>query len=199
MILTHGLVLVLALRLTYENGLHQLITCTTLAFPLQSVNSGTMASCTPHLVTPHPSRLGRWRTDQWSLFSFLSFPLSFSPRALRMQADSLAPRNASLVAGSFARPPSSGAPFPVSPLPCLRSDTVWLVLWLVTVLQGPCQIFVLRESAGVALFRSLTVPLLGSVPSRCRCFTLLALFAWFLWLWVVSCGTGWASTSIDNL
>ena len=156
-----------------------------------------MASCTPHLVT-HPSRLDRWRTDQWSLFSLLSFSLSFSPRAVRRLADSLAPRNASLVAGSFARPPSPSAPFPVSPLPCLRSDTVWLVLWLVTVLR-PCQIFVLRESAGLALFRSLTVPLLGSVPSRCRCFTLLALFAWFLWLLVVSCGTGLASTSIDNL
>ena len=67
-------------------------------------------------------------------------------------------RTASLVAGSFARPPSPCAPFPVSPLPCLRSDTVWLVLWLVTALQGPCQWFVLRESAGLALFRSLTVP-----------------------------------------
>ena len=82
----------------------------------------------------------------------------------------------SLVAGSFARPPSPCAPFPVSPFPCLRSDTVWLVLWLVTALQGPCQLFVLRESAGLALFRSLTVPLLNSVPSRCRC-TLLTLFA----------------------
>ena len=53
--------------------------------------------------------------------------------------------------------------------------------WLVTVLQGPCQIFVLRESAGLALFRSLTVPLLGSV--------LLA--AVVLWLLVVSCGAVW--------
>ena len=46
------------------------------------------------------------------------------------------------------------------PLPCLRSDTVWMVLWLATVLQGPCQLFV-RESAGLVLFRSLTVPLLA--------------------------------------
>ena len=30
--------------------------------------------------------------------------------------------------GLLARPPSPCAPFPVSPLPCLRSDTVWLVL-----------------------------------------------------------------------
>ena len=74
----------------------------------------------------------------------------------------------------------------ISPLPCLCPDTVWLVLWLVTVLQGPCQMFVLRESAGLALFRSLTVPLLDSVPSCCCCFTLrcpLFLFPW-------PCGTG---------
>ena len=63
---------------------------------------------------------------------------------------------------------------------------------------GPCQMFVLWESAGLALFRSLTVPLLGSVPSRCCRFTLLALVA-VLWLLVVFRGTGWASTSIDNL
>ena len=65
---------------------------------------------------------------------------------------------------------------------------------------APRSLSVVRSSGtGLALFRSLTVPLLGSVPSRCRCFTLSALFAWFLWLLVVSCGTGWASTSIDNL
>ena len=150
-------------------------------------------------MTLYLSRLCRWWTDQRSLFSLLSFSLTLFPRALRRLADCLAPRNASLVAGSFARPPSPCAPFPVSPLPCLRSDTVWLVLWLVTALQGPCQCFVLRESAGLALFRSLTVPLLGSVPSRCRCFTLLTPLACFLWLFVVSCGTGWASTSIDSV
>ena len=88
--------------------------------------------------------------------------------------------NESFVAGSFARPSSPCAPLPVSPLPCLCHDTVWLVLWLVTVLQGSCQIFVLRESAGLALFRSLTVPLLGSVPSRCRCFTLPAVCVVFV-------------------
>ena len=70
---------------------------------------------------------------------------------------------------------SPSAPLPVSPLPCLYHNTVWLVLWLVTVLQGPCQRFV-RESAGLALFRSLTVPLLGSVPSCCCCLTLRCLF-----------------------
>ena len=50
----------------------------------------------------------------------------------------------------------------ISP-PVSRPDTVWLVLWLITVLQGSCQIFVLRESARLTLFRFLTVPLLGSV------------------------------------
>ena len=44
-----------------------------------------------------------------------------------------------LVASSFARPSSPCAPLLVSPLPCLSSNTIWLVLWLVTVLQGPCQ------------------------------------------------------------
>ena len=81
---------------------------------------------------------------------------------------------------------SSCAPLPVSPLPCLCPDTVWLVLWLVTVPQGPCQMFVLRESAGLALFRSLTVPLLVSVPSCCCCFTLRCPFFNFLGLAVLA-------------
>ena len=115
-------------------------------------------------MTLYLSRLCRWWRDHWSLFSLLSFSLTLFPRALRSLADCLAPRNASLVAGSFARPPSPCAPFPASPVPCLRSDTVWLVLWLVTALQGPCQWFVLRESAGLALFRSLTVPFAGLRP-----------------------------------
>ena len=96
------------------------------------------------------------------------------PRVLWSPTDSLAVRKAFFVAGFFACPSSPCAPFPVSSLPCFGSDTVWLVLWLVTVLQGPCQMAVLRESAGLALFRSLTVPLWGSVPSCCCCFTLLA-------------------------
>ena len=62
----------------------------------------------------------------------------------------------------------------------------WLVLWLVTVLQRPCQMFVPRESAGLALFRSLTVPLLGSVPSCCCCLTLRCLFFNFFGLAVLA-------------
>ena len=154
-------------------------------------NNGLLSS-TP--VTLYPSRLSRSRTDSRSLF-FLIPSLSSTSEA----GGQLSSSQRALVAGSFACLPLPCAPLPVSPLPCLRSDTVWLVLWLVTALQGPCQRFVLRESAGLALFRSLTVPLLGSVPSRCRCFTLLTPLACFLWLFVVSCGTGWASTSVDNL
>ena len=42
------------------------------------------------------------------------------------------------------------------------------------------QMFVLSESAGLILSLSLTVPLLGSVPSCCCCFTLRYLFLIFL-------------------
>ena len=101
-------------------------------------------SCTPHLVTPHPSRLCRWRTDQRSLFSLLSFSLSFYPRALRRLTDSLAPRNASLVAGSFARPLlfccvsapirygwycGDGAPRSLSDFPLKQEQRLFFVFW----------------------------------------------------------------------
>ena len=101
-----------------------------------------------------------------TLLSFYVLSLSSSPRALRSPTVSLAVRDASIVAGSFARPSSPCAPLPVSPLPCLCPDTVWLVLWLVTVLQGPCHMFVLRVCC------PLTVPLMDSVPSCCCRFTL---------------------------
>ena len=103
----------------------------------------------PQPVSPHPSHLRRWRTDQGSHFSFTLSPSS--PRVLRSPTDSFAVRNALFVAGSFACPSSPCAPLPVSSLPCLCSDTVWLVLWLATVLQGPCQMAVLRESAGLTM------------------------------------------------
>ena len=54
------------------------------------------------------------------------------------------------------------------------------------MLQGPCQMFVLRESAGLALFRSLTVPLLDSVPSCCCCFILRCPLFFFLGLAVLA-------------
>ena len=48
-------------------------------------------------------------------------------------------------------------------------------------------------------FRSLTVPLLGPVPSRCRCFTLPALSAWFSCSSLSIAVLAGASTSIVNL
>ena len=183
-ILTPGLFLVLASRFMYVNqAFRWSITRTKLALPSNHVNSRAMVSNPSQPVALYPSRLGRWRTDQWSLFSLLSFSSSSSPRAQETGGQLSSPQlpgRGLLCSSAF-----SYCSFPVSPLPCLHSDTVWLVLWPVTVLQGPCQSFVLRESAGLALFRYLTVPLLGSVPSCCRCFTLPALFAWFLWLYVV--------------
>ena len=99
--------------------------------PQQLRQVGSVGLLTPHSVTPHPSRLCRWRTDQRSSFSFFTVSSSFSPRVLRSPTDSLALRNASFVAESFARPSSPCAPVPVSPLPCLCSDTVygWYCGW----------------------------------------------------------------------
>ena len=58
--------------------------------PNNHVHSRTMVSCPSRPVTFYPSHLGRWRTDQWSLFSFLSFSHSFSSSTRRLVA-SLAP------------------------------------------------------------------------------------------------------------
>ena len=75
--------------------------------------------------------------EDGSKVTFLaSFVLSLflSPSTLESDGQLSSPQRVPRC-GSFARPSSPCAPFPVSPLPCLRSDTVWLV----TVLQGPCQ------------------------------------------------------------
>ena len=71
--------------------------------PSSPCQVGSAGLLTPHSVTPHPSRLCRWRTDQRSSFSFFTVSSSFSPRVLRSPTDSLALRNASFVAESFAR------------------------------------------------------------------------------------------------
>ena len=99
-----------------------------------------------HPVTLYPSRLGRWRIHgHCSRISSFLFPFSFrAPRRLAPQCGSSC--------GLLCLSASPCAPLPVSSLPCLRSDTFWLVLWVVTVPQGPCQLFVLRESAGLAFF-----------------------------------------------
>ena len=195
MIPTPGPLLVRASRRLYENMAYRWwIFWRSLASFLPCNSNGERRPLTTTLVPPHSSHLRGLRTNQGSLLSLLS-PLS--PSTLESDGQLRSPQRV-LRCGILGLSVFSLCSFPVSSLPCLGSDTVWLVLWLVTVLQGPCQMAVLRESDGLALFRSLTVPLWGSVPSCCRCFTLLALGE-FSWLLVVFCGTGWASTSIDNL
>ena len=126
---------------------------------------------------------------------FLSLSLSLSSTSESDQQFS-SPATCPSVAGSFARP-SPTVRFLVPPVSPLQYSRVGG--WLMTVLQDPCQQFVLRKSAGLVLFRSLTVPLLApsllaAVVSPCS-----ALFAWSLWLFFVSYGASWASMSIDNL
>ena len=194
---TPGPFLVRASRLLYENMAYRWwISWTSFASLLQcnSRRERRPLTTTPRFPSSVPSsRLANGSRDTNLAFTLFSSSTSESDGQLSSPQPVLV-----IVAGSFACLSSPCAPLPVSSLPCLSSDTVWLVLWLVTALQGPCQMFVLWESAGLALFRSLTVPLLGAVPSRCCRFTLLALVT-VLWLLVVFCGTGWASTSIDNL
>ena len=110
------------------------------------------------------------------------FFLSFSPRVLRRPTDSLAPRNMSLRCGLLCSSVFSWCSFPrISPLVSpLRYEMVGTVCW-------------------TRLFRSLTVPLLGSVASRCVVSPCIARHSLVLWFFVVSCGTGWASTSSDNI
>ena len=149
------------------------------------------------LVTP-TSDLSAVRSLQKAASSEIISP-SYSSRVPRSPTDSLAPRNWPSVAGSFARPSSPCAPFPVSPLSCHSSDTRWLILWLATVLQGSCQClffgslldspFAFSDSPLVGL-RSFSLPLFHPA---------LRSFARLLWFLVVFCGTGWASTSIDNI
>ena len=89
-----------------------------------------------------------------------SFISSFSPRVLRRPTDSLAPRNTFLRCGLLC---SSVLSF------------VLLSQYLPSRVTAPIRDG--RYCGGqrcskVPVSRSLTVPLLGSVPSRCRCFTL---------------------------
>ena len=108
-----------------------------------------------------------------------SLLLSFFPRVLRSPTDSLAPRNMPSVAGSLARPSSPCAPFPVSALSCHRSDTRWSLLWLATVLQGYCQLFVLGSLLD-SPFSFSDSPLVGLRPFSLPLFhPALRSFAWF--------------------
>ena len=154
----------------YENMAYRWwISWTSFASLLQCNSRRERRPLTTTPVSPRPSHLHGWRTDQGHESRF--HPLLLSPCA----------------------------PLPVSSLPCLSSDTVWLVLWLVTALQGPCQMFVLWESAGLALFSFSDSSLVGLRPFSLLSFHPARARRGFVALLVVFCGTGWASTSIDNL
>ena len=75
---------------------------TLVLLPSYHASSRTMVSSPSRFVTLYPSRLCGWRTDQRSPSCLRS--LSPPPRVLRSPTVSLAVRNASIVAGSFARP-----------------------------------------------------------------------------------------------
>ena len=102
-----------------------------------------------HSTTPQLSRLCRWWTAQWSI----SLP-SFSS------------------SGSSARPSFSFVLLSQY-LPSRVSPFQYEMVCTVAVDGAPRFLSVFRSRRGswTLYFRSLTVPLLGSVPSRCRCFT----------------------------
>ena len=133
---TPGPFLVRASRLLYENMAYRWwISWTSFASLLQC---NSRRERRPLTTTPRfPSSVPSSRLANGSRDTNLAFTL-FSSSTSESDGQLSSPQPV-LVAESFARPSSPCAPFPVSPLPCLCSDTVWLVLWLATVLQGPCQ------------------------------------------------------------
>ena len=156
---------------------------------------GTMASCPEDLwlsIRPASQIVDGFKVTDLDLSIFSH---SFSLRAPRRRVDSLAPRNTPFLRASL---------LVCLPLVLLSQYPLPCPLWFGVVgnvagdgakVPVSSSFF---QSAGLALFRSITVLLLYPVPSCCRCFTLRTLSAWFFWLKVVFCGTGWASTSIDN-
>ena len=111
---------------------------------------------------------------------FLShrYPVLFqSPTA------SLGPRNTYSLRVSRLVRLLLGAPFPVPSFSCffLYYESVGTAAG--TVLQGSCHWFVNGESAGLS-FSSFDSPLVGSVLSRCWCFTLRCLFSLALRYWL---------------
>ena len=125
--------------------------------------------------------------------------LLFPPRVLRRPTDSLAPRNVSLRCGILCSSVLSLCSYPSISPPVSR-----LRYGMVGTVAGdgaPRSLSVVRSS-GVYWTRPFSFSdssLVGLRPFSLPLFHPSALFAWFLWLLVVSCGTGWASTSIDNL
>ena len=139
--------------------------------------------------------MGVASSSDGSFSPFLNY-LSFSPRVLRRPTDSLAPRSMFPCIGLLCSSVFSLCSFPsISPL-VSPLDTRWSVLWL-TVLQGSCQWFVLREPAGLAFSFSDSGLRPFSLPLFHPELRSVALFLWSSFL--VSCGTGWASISGDNL
>ena len=96
------------------------------------------------------------------------------PRVPRSPTASLGPRNTYSLRVSRLVRLLLGAPFPVPSISCffLYYETVGTAAG--TVLQGSCHWFVNGESAGLT-FSSFDSPLVGSVLSRCWCFTLRCL------------------------
>ena len=97
------------------------------------------------------------------------------PRVPRSPTASLGPRNTYSLRVSRLIRLLLGAPFPVPSISCffLYYETVGTAAG--TVPQGSCHWFVNGESAGLT-FSSFDSPLVGSVLSRCWCFTLRCLF-----------------------
>ena len=137
-ILTPDPFLVRASRLLYENMAYRWwISWTSFASLLQcnSRRERRPLATTPRFPSSVPSsRLASGSRDTNLAFTLFSSSTSESVGQLSSPQPVLV-----IVAGSFACLSSPCAPLPVSSLPCLSSDTVWLVLWLATVLQGPCQ------------------------------------------------------------
>ena len=137
-----------------------------------------------------PSRLANGSRDTNLAFTLFSSSTSESDRQLSRPQPVLR-------CGILCSPVFSMCSFPSisPPVSLIRYGMVGTVAG-----DGAPRSLSVVRSSGVSWTRPFSFSdLLGPVPSRCRCLTLPALSAWFLWLWVVLCGTGWASTSLDNL
>ena len=153
--------------------------CSTTTWPTIGLTSKRLPSPSLNLklgglpfqpMTSQLSPLCKWRTAPRSFSPFLIY-LSFSPRVLRRPTDSLAPRNMFLCCGLLCSSVFSLCSFPsISPLvsPLIR-DGRYCGGRRCSKVPVSCSF---SGSLLDSPFRSLTVPLLGSVPSRCRCFTL---------------------------
>ena len=109
----------------------------------QTPSSGGMVSC-PTIYDLHPSRLCRWWTPQRSLFSHQSFSFSMSPSTLEVVGQPWSPHHHFCT----LRVPLLIRLLPGAVFLFLSFELVCTVA--ATVLQGSCQWFVLRESAGLA-------------------------------------------------